>query len=201
MGMGLTLYYPRILNHSIPSAAIKISPGSITNTIQPSPRQQRPAQPPHLQMAVPHRHGDGCTHPQTAAPHQKMNLVPSLTSLSCITFLLSNSSFPPIISLATTKNLPPLDEATVPRCQPHPPTKSSKGTFAPLTSQSKTHHLYRGDAKPIQPPSTQLPLQHSQPGGKMKGQRIKQACPILECQGSLHANLWNHIFQTHKSQN
>ena len=33
-----------------------------------------------------------------------------------------------------------------------------------------------------------------------KACRIKRPCPIPECNGSLHANLWNHLFQTHKAQ-
>ena len=30
--------------------------------------------------------------------------------------------------------------------------------------------------------------------------RQKRPCPIPECKGAVHANIWNHLFQTHRKQ-
>lgn len=49
------------------------------------------------------------------------------------------------------------------------------------------------DCLPPNQPQPQLHMPRYQPG------KNKRPWPILECNGALHANLWNHIFQTHKA--
>ena len=50
-------------------------------------------------------------------------------------------------------------------------------------------------------PSTSTSICTQREGSTHKGkERERRPCPVPECKGALHKNLWNHIFQTHKSQ-
>ena len=101
-----------------------------------------------------------------------------------------------------------VEVAAEPSPQPTPPSTQ----LAPNTEEEEivvalglgptflsTEHPYGSKPLTTSTPVKKEPAARSPSPPKVKG-RQKRPCPIPECKGALHVNMWNHIFQTHKSQ-
>ena len=120
-----------------------------------------------------------------------------------------NSLSQPYLPLLTHQplNLPEPDEPSPQPSSSDISTREEEDDVVAEHSPVSTSISFHPDSQPLTTSTPKKPAAKEEPVVNSEEKKVvaapvrqKRPCPIPECKGALHVNMWNHIFQTHKSQ-